>query len=653
MKNLINKIPSYIRFLFVNYAIGILFFFVFRLIAFYANYSQIENIPTEIRSDVIFRSFLLGFRFDSVMSSYLLLIPFLLLFINDFLLNNKSLLIKIVTSLITICYLFSFLISSIDVPYFSHFNYRLTTAVFQWVENPVFVIKMIFQEPSYWGILIPLFIIVFIYQYFIKKIKAICFKSDNLFPNFYLKKIIWFIAVSLLLTIGFRGRVNLNIAPLGPTDAYFSDYSIANQMALNPIFTFLKSYLDTKKESNKELHLMDNELAINNVKHFLNREGNNYSPIAKKIIPDSSHTKQPNLVLILMEGMSTARMETYGNPFNITPFLDSISNHSYFFKNLYSAGIHTHNGIYGTLCSYPALYDRHAMNQVPILKYNNLVSNLKKNGYSTTYFTNHDVEFDNVGGFLTENGIDKIVCDKDYPKNKILSTLGVADDFMFDFSLPIINDLAKKKHPFLTVFMTTSNHGPYRIPNYFKSRHKHDGLAACEYADWSLYKFMEDAKKQPWFDNTIFAFVADHGWALDVHYDLSLNYNHIPFIIYAPNLISNPKIFNKIGGQIDVYPTLMNLLKLPYTNTTLGVDLFTESRPFMYFNADDKIGVIDDEHLLILRKEGPETMHLYQNKSVNNCIEENKVKAETMKKYAFSNMQAAYYLMSKNKVGDE
>ncbi|MCB9361158.1 MAG: sulfatase-like hydrolase/transferase [Flavobacteriales bacterium] len=557
------------------------------------------------------------------------------------------------TSLITICYLFSFLISSIDVPYFSHFNYRLTTAVFQWIENPMFVLKMVFQEPSYWGILVPLIIIVLAYRYFIKKLKHLCFKANENHSFSLRKKIVWFVCLSLMLILGFRGRINFNVAPLGPTDAYFSDYSITNQMALNPVFTFLKSYFDTKKESNKELQLMDNDLAIHNVKQYLNREGNYHSPIAKNIIPDSSYTKQPNLVLILMEGMSTARMGTYGNPFNITPFLDSISNQGYFFKNLYSAGIHTHNGIYGTLCSYPALYDRHAMNQVPILKYNNLISNLKKNGYSTTYFTNHDVEFDNVGGFLTENGIDNIVCDKDYPKNKILSTLGVADDFMFDFSLPVISEMAQKDTPFLAVFMTTSNHGPYRIPSYFKSKHKTDELAACEYADWSLNKFIADARKQSWFSNTVFAFVADHGWAIDVRYDLSLNYNHIPFLIYAPNLITSPKLFNKIGGQIDVYPTLMNLLKLPYTNTTLGIDLFTESRPFMYFNADDKIGVIDDEHLLILRKEGPETMHLYQNKSVNNCIEENKEKAEAMKKYAFSNMQAAYYLMSKNKVGDE
>lgn len=653
MKNLINKIPSYIKFLFVNYAIGILVFFVFRLIAFYANYSQVENIPTEIRSDIILHSFLLGFQFDSVMSSYLLVLPFLFLSITDVISKGKSLSLKIVTTIITILYLFSFLISSIDVPYFSHFNYRLTVAVFQWVENPLFVLKMVFQEPSYWGILIPLIIIVFIYQYFIKKVKTICFKADNQFSISTLKKILWFVSVSLILVFGFRGRINFNVAPLGPTDAYFSDYSIANQMALNPVFTFLKSYLDTKKSSNQELHLMDNELAIKNVKHYLNREGSDYSPIAKKIVPDSSFTKQPNLVLILMEGMSTARMGTYGNPFNITPFLDSISNQGYFFKNLYSAGIHTHNGIYGTLCSYPALYNRHAMNQVPILKYNNLITTLKKNGYSTTYFTNHDVEFDNVGGFLTENGIDKIVCDKDYPKDKILSTLGVADDFMFDFSLPIINEMAKKENPFLSVFMTTSNHGPYRIPSYFKSKYSIDGLAACEYADWSLYKFMEDAKKQSWFDNTIFVFVADHGWAIDVRYDISLNYNHIPFIIYAPNIITSPKTFDKIGGQIDVYPTLMNLLKLPYTNTSLGIDLFSESRPFMYFNADDKVGVIDHEHLLILRKEGPETMHSYKNKSVINCINENKEKAEAMKKYAFSNMQAAYYLMNKNKVSGE
>ena len=651
MKTLFYKTPPYVKFLFANYAMGICLFFVFRVIAFYANYEQIEHIPEAQRFSILLDSFFWGLRFDTVMSCYLLLLHFLLLFMHDLFFKSTPFLLKISTAIITFFYLFSFLISGIDVPYFSHFNYRLTTAVFQWIENPVFVLKMVFQEFTYWGILIPLIAIAWVYWFFIKKIKTKCYQhAPSLKP---LTKGIWFIFIGGLLIFGLRGRIHFDIAPIGPTNAYFSDYSIANQMALNPVFTFLKSYLDTKKESNKELHLMDNDEAITNVKSYLNRPGDDFSPIAKTITPDSSYTPPPNLVLILMEGMSTARMGTYGNPYNITPFLDSIAQQGYFFKNIYSAGIHTHNGIFSTLCSYPALFDRHAMNQVPILKYNNLVSNLKKHDYNTAYFTNHDVEFDNVGGFLTENGIDQIICDKNYPKEKMLSTLGVADDYMFDFSIPVINKMAQQNQPFLSVFMTTSNHGPYRIPDYFKSKHNVDGLSACEYADWSLEKFINDARKQPWFDNTIFAFVADHGWSIDVHYDISLNYNHVPFIIYSPKLIPSPQVFNKMGGQIDVYPTLMNLLKLPYTNNTLGVDLLTESRAFIYFNADDKIGVIDEEHLLILRKEGPETMHLYQSRSVTNCLNENIEKAKKMKEYAYSNMQAAYYLMSKNKVGVE
>lgn len=651
MKTFLSKIPAYLKFIAINYVIGIAFFFAFRLISFYTNYSQIENIPGDLKSEIILKSFLLGFRFDTSMSVYLLIVPFILLAINDILSINKKLLLSVSTTLIVVFYLFSFLITGIDVPYFSHFNYRLTTAVFQWIENPLFVLKMVFQEPSYWGILIPLIIIVYAYYFLVKKVKANCYTNKKTLISTLSNKIIWFSISVLIIVIGLRGRVNLNVAPLGPTDAYFSDYSIANQMSLNPVFTFLKSYLDTKKDSNRELNLMDNEIAINKVKKYLNRKGNENSPIATEVIPDSTFANQPNLVLILMEGMSTARMGTYGNPFNITPFLDSISNHSLFFKNIYSAGIHTHNGIYGTLCSYPAIYDRHAMNQVPILKYNGLINTLKNNNYASIYFTNHDVEFDNVGGFLTENGIDKIICDKNYPKDKILSTLGVADDFMFDFSMPYLNEMTKQNQPFLSVFMTTSNHGPYRIPEYFKSKHEHDGLRGCEYADWSLYKFINEAKKQPWFENTIFAFVADHGWAIDVRYDLSLNYNHIPFIVYSPKLIDTPKVVEDIGAQIDVYPTLMNILKLPYTNNTLGIDMLKEKRPYVYFNADDKIGVLDKEHLLILRKDGPETMHFYPNKSVENCINKNQDKALKMKDYAKSNLQAAYYLISKNKVG--
>lgn len=85
------------------------------------------------------------------------------------------------------------------------------------------------------------------------------------------------------------------------------------------------------------------------------------------------------------------------------------------------------------------------------------------------------------------------------------------DDFMYQYALPILNERAGTGNPFFSVLLSISNHPPYVIPPYF---HPHSDVLEeqiVEYADWSIRQFMQAAEKQPWFDNTIFVFLGDHG----------------------------------------------------------------------------------------------------------------------------------------------
>jgi phosphoglycerol transferase MdoB-like AlkP superfamily enzyme len=161
-----------------------------------------------------------------------------------------------------------------------------------------------------------------------------------------------------------------------------------------------------------------------------------------------------------MESMSAAKMNRHGNPYGITPFLDSISTKGYYFENTYSAGIHTFNGIFSTLFSYPALFRQHPMKESAMYKYHGIASTLKKHNYSTIYFTTHDGQFDNGEGFLNGNDYDRVVELNDYPAEKAQTTLGVPDDYMFEYSIPVLDQLHSKGNPFMAAFMTASDHGP-------------------------------------------------------------------------------------------------------------------------------------------------------------------------------------------------
>jgi len=346
-----------------------------------------------------------------------------------------------------------------------------------------------------------------------------------------------------------------------------------------------------------------------------------------------------------MESMSAAKMSRYGNTDNLTPFLDSLANNALCFDNIYSAGIHTFNGIYATLFSYPAIFRQHPLKDVEMLRYNGISNVLKQHDYSSIYFTTHDGQFDNVEGFVIANDYDEVVSEANYPREEVKSTLGVPDDYFFEFAIPKLNDLNNKGKPFIAALMTSSDHGPYIIPKYFKPRNKDVKKQITEYADWSLRKFINLSSKEKWYDNTIFVFVADHGSRMNSIYEMPLNYHHSPLIIYSPN--NKAKKIDNFGGQIDVFPTIMGLLNLPYTNNTMGVDLLKHKRPYIYFCADDKYGVVDNDFFLIVRGKS-KSLFKYKDKDRTNYISDYSDIANRMDNYAKSNIQASQFIIGNN-----
>ena len=631
MKNV--RINQNIKVILKIYLLVLSVFSIFRLILFFTETDRLDF--NELPLFTIFSSFVMGIRFDIVISGYILFFPALILFILDIVKKNSKIINKIIFYWIFIFFTIAFIISSADIPYFNQFYDRFSIGAFEWIENFDFVLSMIIQEPKYFIIIIPFLIIEVLFFLLLKQIFTE--KHKIIYAATWLRISLPIIVLSFMF-LGVRGRIQKK-SPIRVGTAYFSDNSFLNKLGLNPVFTLMRSYLDSKDGRNKSINIMDEELAINNVQKYLKIKSPKYqSPIARKIVPDTISEAKPNIILIIMESMSAAKMERHGNKNKLTPFLDSLSNNSLYFENIYTSGKHTFNGIFSTLFSFPALYRQHTMKS--IRKYDGISSLLLKRGYSTTYFTTHDSQFDNVEGFLRANDFQNIISQLDYPMNEVKTTLGVPDDYMFRYSIPKINELSKNSNPFFVTFMTASDHGPYYIPDYFHPKSKEVKQQIIEYADWSLKKFLTLSAKQKWFNNTIFVFVADHGAPLSAVYDISLNYFHTPLIFYAPEIIQTNKVRKEIGSQIDIYPTIMGLIKQPYINNTLGIDLLNEKRKYAIINDDDKIGIIDTTYFCIMRgKNEPPKLYRYKEKDIINYFNQEKKKANDMVEYAKSNLQ--------------
>ena len=124
--------------------------------------------------------------------------------------------------------------------------------------------------------------------------------------------------------------------------------------------------------------------------------------------------------------------------------------------------------------------------------------------------------------------------------------------------------------------MTTSNHKPFTFrPGLEKFGIPEEGggrKAGVRYADYALGYFLREAEKQPWFDNTIFVVVADHGARVYGKAEVPLESYEIPMMIYAPKHIA-PRRVDSLMTQIDIAPTVLGMLGMPYEAPFFGQDV--------------------------------------------------------------------------------
>ena len=648
-KNNLQRAKQALLYLLYIHIAALLVFFVFRMALFIRmDYTFPEHIQSNWGLQAI--AFIKGIWFDNVIACYILVLPLLILWITS-LCNYTAKWIYLFTGAWFIgFYSLAFIISVSNIPYFEYFFKTINSSIYNWFGYAGTTAGMIFGETSYyfpiclgiiaitlWGVGIHL-LSKRTYELSLKTAKHISIFSRGI--------ILLTGAILIgLCFLGIRGRMGYN--PIKVSQAYYCEDPFLNQLGVNPAFNLLTSTLDDMRKENRELTLMDGETAINQVQNLLDRKGfANISPIARTVTSENSAPRR-NVVFIFMESMSAKLMKAYGQDKNLTPYLDSLYQKSLVFNNIYSAGIHTNHGMYSTLYSFPTIMKRNAMKGSVIPVYSGFPTVLKDNGYYNLFFMTHESQYDNMNAFFRTNGFDEIHAEENYPKEKIANHFGVQDDYLYEYALPILNERGKSGQPFFSVLLSISNHPPYVIPSYFHPKSEKIEDQIVEYADWSIRQFMTEAEKQPWFDNTLFVLIGDHGKLVGTpENEMPEAYNHVPFMIYGKDI--EPGSMNNFGGQIDVAPTLLGMLGISYTQNNFGIDLLKEQRPCIFYTADNLIAARDSAHLYI---HSPETGQEF-------CytIEEGKpqqkaydINFEPLKEYVFSMLQATEQLVKEGK----
>jgi hypothetical protein len=97
-------------------------------------------------------------------------------------------------------------------------------------------------------------------------------------------------------------------------------------------------------------------------------------------------------------------------------------------------------------------------------------------------------------------------------------------------------------------------------------------------------------------------------------------------------------------------PTVLSFLKIPFENRSMGINLLRETRPFMYFSADNKTGCIDrDFYQIHLYEDEKDLLYRYSDLNTNDLSTSMKAKNDSMRNYASGMIRAASYIIQYKK----
>jgi len=310
-------------------------------------------------------------------------------------------------------------------------------------------------------------------------------------------------------------------------------------------------------------------------------------PGKRKDVWDRSRQIRPNVVILFLESFRAQDVGAYGSKARLTPTFDALAEKGWLWENFYANGVQTPRAALATLCSLHPHFGKSVGRSNPSLRVRGLASILKEQGYQTEFYHNGSLSFDNKTPFFGNIGFDVILGMGQLNAEGKYDTFGgwgYADAIFAEQLADRLNRQPADKPLLLTAF-TVSTHHPYEVPDErFKivpeTGGQHPKYQNCvHYSDHALDVFFGKLEKKA-LENTIFVVMADTCQPMGEHHNnfalvryLYEENVRVPFLIYAPGYIKQPRRFSEVASQVDIMPTLLDMLGVRCANAAVGRSL--------------------------------------------------------------------------------
>lgn len=560
------------------YRIFLAFFFyqIARLLFWFFNKNLIPIDSVSEYLNLAYR----GIAFDTTAILYVNSL-FILLSIIPIVVNTKKAYQKFLFYLYFITNGISYGMNFGDFVYFKFSQARLTTAAMNVAQHEsnvgkVFLLSIV-EHPF---VIVWFVILMALWIFLYNKVKVEFKKPVKLIP-YFIFSILTLCLTALLVVGGIRGDFRHSTRPINLVDAnrHVTKPAQAN-VVLNSVFSFFR----TMNTNNfQEVHFVDEKFINENIHPY-------------KLYTREEVDPKPNVVIFILESFG----KEYSGAFNknskienfvsYTPFFDSLAAKSLIATNAFANGRQSIHGMSSILAGIPTLKDAFTSSPYSNQKIQSIVSVSNEMGYDTSFFHGAPngsmgfLGFGNILGFKHYYGKTEFNNDAEFD-----GIWGIWDEPFFQYFAKTLN---QKKNPFMATMFSVSSHHPFKVPEKYKGKIKKGPLEIHEpigYTDYALKQFFKTAEKMPWFDNTIFVFVADHTNQVGYpEYEKSMNRFAVPILFYSPN----PKYqlqgeITEPAQQMDIYPTLADLMGYNKKIRSWGRSLVTDKKEdYMIINSD-------------------------------------------------------------------
>ena len=395
-----------------------------------------------------------------------------------------------------------------------------------------------------------------------------------------------------------------------------------NELAKNGFYSLFSAFRNNTLDYTEYYKTLDHKVVMKEIKTLVG-----FNDKSIKEIKSQGEERKHNIMLILVESLSAKYMGAYGDTKGWTPNLDRLAKESLFFNNLYATGTRTVRGMEAITLSIVPTSGRSIVKRPDN---HNMFSTgfiFEEKGYENKFLYAGHGYFDNMNEFFSHNGFE-VIDRVDFADDEVTfsNAWGVCDEDLLNKALKEADKSYADKKPFLNFVMTTSNHRPYTYPDGKIDVPSHTGReGGVKYTDYAISKFIEEAKKKPWFKNTIFVIVADHNGGSAGKNTLPSYRYKIPLIVYAPEIVKSQTI-SKLSSQIDIFPTLFSLMNWSYKSMFYGADILSKDFSERAFIGNyQKLGLLKNGYLFVLTPD--KKIHKY--KILKQTL--NSVKYEEMK----------------------